>query len=255
MQADIPAIEKNSSIPYYRQLADILRRQIEEGFYREGEQLPSEVSLGEQYGVNRHTVRQAVNALSGLCFVYKLKGRGTFVARRDSSYVHYKVDRRSRFSDNILRMGLTPGAKILKAAETAAPDFVADCLELEPGEPVVTLELVRYVDGQPFCATTTYFSAKYVPGLAERLKGFTSLYRIIEEDYNILPSKAQSVFYAALPSPEDATTLNIPQNMPILKVESLMRTSSEVPVQYDIVRYRGDRGKIIVNFQSGPGGD
>ena len=44
--------------PVYRELADILRRELAE--YRAGDFLPGEVMLAERFGVNRHTLRRAI---------------------------------------------------------------------------------------------------------------------------------------------------------------------------------------------------
>lgn len=241
-------IDKHSAIPYYRQLADILAKQIEEGVYEEKEQIPSETYLSGQYGLNRHTVRQAVNELTKRGTLYKLKGKGTFVAGSSFNSVQYKLARQSRFSHNIMEMGLVPGAKILKTSEVEAPGPAAEILELKPGSKVVIIELVRYVNDEPFCAVTSYFPAARLPGLAEKLKDFTSLYRVIENEYGILPCRVRSTFHASFSSPEDTAVLNIPLDTPILRVDSVMKTESGIPIQYDSVRYRCDRGKIIVDF-------
>ncbi len=47
----------------YAQLAARLRQQILSGHYRPGLPLPSERTLGEEYGVARETVRKALNVL------------------------------------------------------------------------------------------------------------------------------------------------------------------------------------------------
>ena len=56
-------IDHQSSIPLYQQIADTLKGNIHSGVYVEGDKLPSEKQLSEQYDVSRITVRQAMNAL------------------------------------------------------------------------------------------------------------------------------------------------------------------------------------------------
>ena len=56
-------IDHQSSIPLYQQIADTLKGNIHSGVYGEGDRLPSEKRLSEQYDVSRITVRQAMNAL------------------------------------------------------------------------------------------------------------------------------------------------------------------------------------------------
>ena len=51
--------------PIYLQLREVVRTKIEEGEYPPGMAIPSENELSEMYGVNRLTVRNAVEALVG----------------------------------------------------------------------------------------------------------------------------------------------------------------------------------------------
>lgn len=61
-------------------LADELRTRIREGEWGPGARLPSEAELGEQYGVSRSTVRQALTALQGQGLVTSRHGKGTYLA-------------------------------------------------------------------------------------------------------------------------------------------------------------------------------
>ncbi|MCZ7018934.1 GntR family transcriptional regulator [Salmonella enterica] len=47
--------------PVYRELADILRRELSS--YQAGDFLPGEVHMAELFGVNRHTLRRAIDEL------------------------------------------------------------------------------------------------------------------------------------------------------------------------------------------------
>jgi len=79
-----PDIDRNVPIPYYYQLQGLLRQQIVNGSWQVGQQVPSEKQLCQQYSVSRTTVRQAVNQLVLDGLVFHVKGKGTFVGRRQS---------------------------------------------------------------------------------------------------------------------------------------------------------------------------
>jgi GntR family transcriptional regulator len=72
-------IDQRSAVPAYRQLADILQRQIEAGDLQPDSQLPSETTLIQTYGVARGTVRQAIAVLRDRDLVVTVQGRGTYV--------------------------------------------------------------------------------------------------------------------------------------------------------------------------------
>ena len=65
--------------PKYLQVADILRREIAEGVFRDGQTLMTEEELRVRFGVSRQTVRQAIALLEEDGLVDRRRGSGTYV--------------------------------------------------------------------------------------------------------------------------------------------------------------------------------
>lgn len=65
--------------PLYLQIADELARQIHSGHYRPGQQLPSEKTLQQTYGVSRGTARRATEELVERGLVVTMPQRGSYV--------------------------------------------------------------------------------------------------------------------------------------------------------------------------------
>ena len=70
-------------MPLYIQLQDIIIKKIEEKKYLPGEAIPSERKMAETYGVNRMTVKSAINKLVEQGYLIRKLGAGTYVAQRD----------------------------------------------------------------------------------------------------------------------------------------------------------------------------
>ncbi|MEH7180250.1 GntR family transcriptional regulator [Neobacillus vireti] len=68
--------------PKYQVIIDDIKSKILSGDYREGEQIPTESALQEQYEVSRHTVRKAILDLSNEGFLRSEKGSGTYVSNQ-----------------------------------------------------------------------------------------------------------------------------------------------------------------------------
>lgn len=68
--------------PLYRQIVEIIVRRIENGEYLPNEKLPAERELADLYGVNRQTVKKAMDVLVEMGFIYRSVGQGTFVKNR-----------------------------------------------------------------------------------------------------------------------------------------------------------------------------
>lgn len=73
-------ITRGTPVPPWRQLAAILRGQIETGELAPGQQLPSAMQLAERYEVAVPTVRKALNLLKSEGLIVGVAGYGTFVA-------------------------------------------------------------------------------------------------------------------------------------------------------------------------------
>jgi GntR family transcriptional regulator len=72
-------IDPSADRAVFRQLADLLREQIESGALGPGDPLPSELRLVQEHGISRTTVRQAIAQLRTEGLVSVERPRGTFV--------------------------------------------------------------------------------------------------------------------------------------------------------------------------------
>jgi len=90
----------DNAIPRYVQIADLLRRRIARGVWKNGEKVPSLEALMAEFGVARVTLRQAVDVLAREGLVSPQRGKGTFVTgtparrqwQREWQTVHASVD-------------------------------------------------------------------------------------------------------------------------------------------------------------------
>ena len=74
------SLDRNSFVPLYYQLQELLKEQIESGVWCTGDALPSEPQLAKRLGVSRVVVRQALAILEDDRQIVRVRGRGTFVA-------------------------------------------------------------------------------------------------------------------------------------------------------------------------------
>lgn len=76
-------LQRNSGVPLYAQVSEILLQRILDGEWPSGTSLPAEPELCAEFGVARGTLRQALGNLESLGYLRRERGRGTFVANRD----------------------------------------------------------------------------------------------------------------------------------------------------------------------------
>ena len=68
------------AVPRYLQIINYYQGMIDAGKLSEGQQMPTEEAIGALFSVSRITVRQALDGLAQAGYIYKVQGKGSFVA-------------------------------------------------------------------------------------------------------------------------------------------------------------------------------
>ncbi|MGI8874304.1 MAG: GntR family transcriptional regulator, partial [Egibacteraceae bacterium] len=122
----------SAGVSKYHRVANALRKEIQEGVYGPGDQLPSEAQLVERFGVSQPTVRAAVRVLRAEGIVESVHGRGTFVRRsRRLQRVSRQRYGRARRDEQLLTAHLRH--EITFAGRVSAPEAVSELMGLESG--------------------------------------------------------------------------------------------------------------------------
>lgn len=237
------AVSRDSGEALYAQIA----RQIEHdigNLYAPGEGLPSEADLALRFGVNRHTLRRAIDELIDAGMLERRHGRGVFVC---DAPLDYQVAAGTRFTETLNAHGLTSDSRILRNQTIPANERVAQRLALEVADPVLWLETLRSVDTRPFCVISHFIPAARFPEVGTRYQG-GSLHRFLADEYGCVLRRTESLVTAVLPQGDDARLLAMPQNRPVLRVKSLNVDERDAsPVEYAITRFRADRIQLRIN--------
>ncbi|HUY24173.1 MAG TPA: GntR family transcriptional regulator, partial [Candidatus Saccharimonadales bacterium] len=75
------SIDRATPIPYYYQLQEILKEEIERGTWQPGDLLPSEADLGQRFNLSRTVIRKALDVLEADGDISRVKGKGSIVAQ------------------------------------------------------------------------------------------------------------------------------------------------------------------------------
>lgn len=177
-------IDRNTPIPLYFQLAELVRGQISAGILSRGDRLPSEHEFCEQYDVSRSVVRQALQSLSQDGLIGTARGRGAFVRERKVPIA--LTQRLDPLHDNMAKAGFTLTTKVLQQRLIDAPAHVAEHIG---DAKAIFLERLRFADGQVLLVVQNYISYTRLP----KLLGFrgletTSLYDHIRKEHGLIAS-------------------------------------------------------------------
>ena len=231
-------IDRDSKLPLYHQLYEILRQDILRGEWQPGDMIPPESELTERHGISRTTVRQVLDLLVNEGLIYRQQGRGTFVAHPT---VEQALLRIVSFTKDMRQRGFRPGTEVLSTGIVAAPPDIAEKLEIEPGDELVRLERLRLADGEPMSVEESHLVHSTCPGVLKGDYASNPLREALDRDYGIRLTHARQVI-RAIPAPGDlARTLSIPPRSALLTIERVSYSQQNTPIEFLRIHYRGDR--------------
>lgn len=236
------SVLRGNGVTLWRQIAAHLRAQIDGGGLPPGARLPTEAQLSQQFGVNRHTVRRALEELSHTGVVRVEQGRGSFVAE---DVLDYAVEPRTRFAEWIRRHNKEPSGKVLQLKETTADARVASGLGIRPGSRVVLLERLGLADDRPVSLTRHHFPLARLGGMLEALRATSRITEALQAvgitDYLRQTTRVT----ARLPTSEEAELLHTARNRPLLVAENTNVDRAGTVVEFAIGLYPTPRVQIV----------
>lgn len=238
-------MDQEAQPPLYSRLKQALKAAIAAGEYRTHQPIPSERELSVTYGMSRMTVRHALNDLVGEGALYRVRGRGTFVAEPK---IYQALGRVTSFTEDMRARGMVPGARQLKSEVVPAPVECQQALGLTATAPVLRVRRLRTADGEPMAVETVHLPLERFPGLADVDLAAHSLYRLLEERYGVRLARAQQTIEPAAANARDARHLGVPEGSLLLALERVTFDQEGCGVEYVRSLYRGDRYKFVVEL-------
>jgi GntR family transcriptional regulator len=209
-----------------------------------GSPVPTERLLMAQLQTSRTTVRQALAELVGEGRLVRRQGSGTYVAEPKVSWPL----RMTSFTEQAKASGRAASTELIDARRDRATDEIAERLGLRPGAPVHSIERLRLVDDTPMALETSHLSASRFPGLARHLRRSDSLYRVLRDEYGVVPTNAEETIETATATPREAELLSTDTGAPILMLSRHSFAADGAPVEWVQSWYRGDRYRFVTRL-------
>jgi GntR family transcriptional regulator len=237
-----PARSRTYSLPLYIQIAEGLIDQIKSGELAPGDQLPPERELSERLGVNRMTLRRALQVLETEGLVLRKHGIGTYIASP-------KFDRLTstvfRFTHGLQQRGFTPSTRVIAVEQIPVGAALAKELLLPISSPVYRILRLRCMNHEPVLLESYTISTQRFPGLDGLDLETRSIYEIMEREFQVSISRARQSFEPVAATEMEADLLGVEPGAPLMLEERLSFNEIGQPVEYGKDRYRGDRFRFI----------
>lgn len=241
-------LDKSVPIPLYFQLKELILAEIKDGNYKIGSMIPTENELSNMFQISRTTIRQAITELVQEGWLYRVKSKGTFVAKPkiDQSFIQAL----GSFNDQISQIGRTPSTELLDFEVVEAPDHVASELNLEPKAKVIYIHRKRFADDEPIVMVKTYLPYEKCSFVLDHDFSKESLYPVMASNDDTQIYKIRRLIEAVDAQDYDIKHLNIKRGQAIQQFISVGYNMYGVPLEYSLARYRGDRNRFEVTISA-----
>jgi GntR family transcriptional regulator len=239
-------VNKDSPVPLYYQLKNIICEMIENEELKADEVVPTERELCELHGISRMTANKAIANLVNEGLLYRERGKGTFVAKKKEKHPLHTL---LSFTEDIERRGLSVETKIISFERKLATKKIQHDLQLGTEQEVFEITRLRSVDGEPYAIETAYLSAILCEGLSAAKLENNSLYKILDSQFDLQVEYANQTIEPVLVNDYESQILQVKQKTLALLFSRLTYGKQNIPIEVTKAIYRSDRYKFEITLK------
>lgn len=211
-----------------------------------GARLPGDRELGTEFGVSRTVVRHALSELEYEGVIERRRGEGTFVAAKKTAQT--LVRSLAGLFEDVSSRGGEVVSDVRRFELVPADRQIANRLEIDVDTPVIVVERLRFVDGEPWVFTISHIPYDLAPELLEVDLSHQSMYRVLEDRCGLELVRARRTAEATAAGARLAGDLGISVGDPVLVLRSVGYGLDDQPFETFVAYHRSDRSTFEVEL-------
>ncbi|MDR0401119.1 MAG: GntR family transcriptional regulator [Treponema sp.] len=238
-------LDKQNALPLHIQFERIVRQKIEDEDWVVNSPIPSENELSRIYGLSRMTVRSVLNRLQMNGLIYRIPGKGTFIAEpkiTSEPLVKYGI------REQLEAMGYETSTSVIGVKKSLSTLKVAKSLGLAKKVEVFTVKRVRGIKGKPLSFHVSCLPARYFRNLEKCDLENNQMCHLIERKFKYPIRRRIETLEATSATLEESQYLNIEPGFPLLLLENIVYTDKNLVIEYSQIKFRGDKYKIRMEY-------
>ena len=145
-------LNRQGSKPLHKQLEEIILQNLENEVWKPNTRIPSESELSREYGVSRMTIRVTLERLVSNGLLYRVPGKGTFVA---SEKIESQPLVQLGIREQLEQRGYETHTHDLSENKIMPDTKVCKHLQISDQEKVFQIHRLRFVKKAPFSIHTS----------------------------------------------------------------------------------------------------
>ena len=233
-------VTAGAGVPLHRQLFLVLHDEIARGALAPGDALPTEQTLGDQFGVSRITVRRALADLADAGLIERRQGVGSFVRDRPPSRRNVGG---GSFMDELRQTEFETEVDIIELDSRSVPKAIADQLGRDRALHVLRVRRERRTS-EPLMITEAWLPDDLSNTITEDALSRAPLYRLLA-DAGIELDRVQHEITAEIAGPRNAQLLNTAIGSALMRVNRLAFANGQ-PHHYLSILLSPNRSRVLV---------
>jgi GntR family transcriptional regulator len=233
-------------MPIYLQLRELIRNKIEDGEYMPGTAIPSENKLAETFGINRITIRNAVDALVNEGLLRRVQGKGVFVIGKKNEL---SIEEHAGFVGSSVKSDTRISIKELQKSEREAGNRYANLFGLELEDEIYYIRQMHSLNNVETSIEEFFIPKKILPSL-DTINSSVFTFRDILSFYGIKLAKMTQSLKIIPGSAKVRKMLNIPDGVAVLLLECDFYNENNEVIAHSISNIRSDMQSFTVNLHN-----
>ena len=238
---------ENIFITKHRQIIQALTAQMQENLLKPYDRLPTEKELCEYWHASRSTVRKAMDQLEDRGKIFRVPGKGSFVAHQKITHHTSQI---MSFMEKMKAQGLSVKTQLIRKEIVKPSEEIATALKLAPPFKALKLQRLRIVKDEPLALQTAFMSADMFTGFLKEDLESQSMNKLFQEKFNISLSRSEIWIEAPIITREEKKLLGNPPLSLFLAVVSVTYDQDNKPVRFTRGIFRGDRVRLRISDAS-----
>ncbi len=232
--------------PFYLQLREIIRNKIEDGEFLPGTAIPSENELAETYGINRLTVRNAIDSLVNEGMLKPVQGKGVYVL---GARVDRDLDSLGGFTQTMLRKNARPKTVTLTKSVRQAGGKYSQIFHIAPEDELYYIKRLCMAADEPCSLEELFVPRCVVPKLEGIDLNVFSMYEVYDF-YGIELNRAYQTVDLTQLEQSDARTLGVDSHLAVLLFECTSFDKEGRVIEFARTYTRADKCVFHVKFHT-----
>lgn len=240
-------LDRSAGRPLWEQLLGDLRRRLDLDEFRSA--FPGELALVAEYGVSRHTVREAVRRLREEGIV--VAGRGRTPRRAEPVEIEQTLGEIYSLFTAVEATGRVQRS-VVRTLDVRADGVIAARLGLEESTPLVHLERLRLADAEPLAVDRVWLPERLAAPLLEVDFSRTALYTEYSARCGVRVTGGREQIRAVVPGAAERDLLGVAAGVAAFAIDRL-GLAGEQPVEWRHTLVRADRFSVTARFSAREG--